>query len=193
MWPWTHIMVGYLAFSMASHTVTRRPPTGLETLLIVGAAPMPDLIDKPLAWQFQVFAGGYALGHSIFVALPVTGLFIMWTAREGRARSGLAFGSSYLLHLVGDVATGGWAVRRILWPVVTSGRPHSSFVAGLRQNLEALATTSGTLNMTPALVGQLLIVLATVGLWQADGRPGLGTLFRGLRRLAGRGENTKVP
>ncbi|NGM71199.1 metal-dependent hydrolase [Natronolimnobius sp. AArcel1] len=124
MWPWEHAIVGYLAYSLFCHLVFRRSPTGLEAFAAVFASVLPDIIDKPLAWEYGVFQTGYALGHSIFFAVPLSiavGVLAHWA---GRGSAGVAFGLGYLLHLPSDVLDGyvreGQAHPELmLWPLET--------------------------------------------------------------------------
>ncbi|MEY7847947.1 metal-dependent hydrolase [Natrarchaeobius sp. A-rgal3] len=122
MWPWEHAVVGYLAFSLFSRAYYRRAPTGLEAFAVVFASVLPDLIDKPLAWEFGVFESGYALGHSIFFAIPLSIAVSLLAKRAGRTSVGVAFGLGYLLHLPSDVlyhSLDGEGLRTevMLWPV----------------------------------------------------------------------------
>ncbi|SEH10663.1 LexA-binding, inner membrane-associated putative hydrolase [Natronorubrum sediminis] len=126
MWPWEHAIVGYLAYSLFCHTVYRDSPGGLEAFAVVFASVLPDLIDKPLAWEYGIFDSGYALGHSIFFAVPLS-LFVGIVAHSlGRPRTGLAFGLGYLLHLPSDVVDayvreGVYQPELMYWPVETTG------------------------------------------------------------------------
>ncbi|WP_254864236.1 metal-dependent hydrolase [Halovivax gelatinilyticus] len=122
MWPWEHVIIGYLAYSLFCHLFLRDSPGGLETIAVVFASVLPDLIDKPLAWEYGVFESGYALGHSIFFAIPLSIAIGLLARRFGRTRAGIAFGIGYLLHLPADVVDG--YVRGgvydpgiLLWPV----------------------------------------------------------------------------
>src|SRR6056297_3162505 len=103
MMPWTHAVVAYIGFSLASHVISRTAPTTRETALLAVGALLPDLIDKPLAWQLGVLQGGRTLGHSIFTAVPLSAAAVVVAARRGRPRLGLAFAAGYLLHLPGDI------------------------------------------------------------------------------------------
>lgn len=124
MWPWEHVIVGYLAYSLFSHVAVRASPGGLEAATVVVASVLPDAIDKPLAWEFGVVSSGYGIGHSVFVAVPLSIVAGLLARRLGRPRAGVAFGVGYLLHLPGDVvdayARGGVFVPELaLWPVAT--------------------------------------------------------------------------
>ncbi|MFU8867058.1 metal-dependent hydrolase [Natronococcus sp.] len=106
MWPWEHAIVGYVAYSLFCHAYYRDSPGGLEAFAVVFASVLPDLIDKPLAWEFEVFEIGYAIGHSIFFAVPLSIAVGALARSRGRLRAGLAFGLGYLLHLPADVLDG---------------------------------------------------------------------------------------
>ncbi|ELY64346.1 metal-dependent hydrolase [Natronococcus jeotgali] len=106
MWPWEHAIVGYVAYSLFYHAYYRDSPGGLEAFAIVFASVLPDLIDKPLAWEFEIFEVGYAIGHSIFFAVPLSIAVGALARSRGRFRAGLAFALGYLAHLPADVLDG---------------------------------------------------------------------------------------
>lgn len=135
MWPWEHAIVGYLAYSLVCHAVFRESPGGLDAFAVVFASTFPDLIDKPLAWEFGVFDAGYAIGHSVFFVVPLSVLVGTITHAAGRPRTGLAFGIGSLLHLPGDllytyVSDGILYPGIVLWPVATvpGGSPSHGFL-----------------------------------------------------------------
>ncbi|WP_306054812.1 metal-dependent hydrolase [Natronococcus wangiae] len=103
MWPWEHAIVGYLAYSLFCHAYYRDSPGGLEALAVVFASVLPDLIDKPLTWEYEVFEVGYAIGHSIFFAVPLSIVVGALARSLGRGPTGVAFAVGYLLHLPADV------------------------------------------------------------------------------------------
>ncbi|WP_394740795.1 metal-dependent hydrolase [Natronococcus roseus] len=106
MWPWEHAIMGYVAYSLFCHAYYRDSPGGLEAFAVVFASVLPDLIDKPLAWEFGVFEVGYAIGHSIFFAVPLSIAVGALARTYGRPRAGLAFAVGYLLHLPADIVDG---------------------------------------------------------------------------------------
>ncbi|TYL39701.1 hydrolase [Natronococcus pandeyae] len=121
MWPWEHAIMGYLVYSLFCHAYYRESPGGLEAFAVVFASVLPDLIDKPLAWEFEVFEIGYAIGHSIFFAVPLSIAVGALARSYGRSRTGIAFALGYLLHLPADVVDGyvrdgHFSVWIILWP-----------------------------------------------------------------------------
>ena len=190
MWPWEHAIVGYLAYSLFSHAYYRRSPTGLEAFAVVFASVFPDLVDKPLAWEFAVFQTGYSLAHSIFFAVPfavVVGLLVRFA---GRTPAGVAFGLGYLLHLPSDVLPGyvrGGRVHPeiVLWPVEKAstrdngqgfvdeflrlfGRYQRDFLAG---------EPSTYMRLQLALAGIAALV------WLYDGAPVVRELLVGSKRF----------
>lgn len=98
MMPWEHSIVGYIKYSLFIHLLYRDSPTGIGTLLVVFASLLPDLLDKPLAWQFGIFAdgGGYALFHSVFLAVPLSIVVLLLAYYRGRPRIGWTFGVGYV-------------------------------------------------------------------------------------------------
>ncbi|QFU85024.1 metal-dependent hydrolase [Natronorubrum aibiense] len=190
MWPWEHAIVGYLAYSLFSRLYYRESPTGLAAFAAVFASVLPDLIDKPLAWEFGVFQAGYALGHSIFFAIPLAIVVGVLARAAGRTPAGIAFGLGYLLHLPSDVLDGylrgGHAYPELmLWPVETvSTNDHSQGF------LEQFSRLFGQYQQD-LLAGELstyiwlqlgLAALAAL-VWLADGAPVLRECFLGGKRF----------
>ena len=62
MWPWEHLAFGYLLWSLWLRARGRSLPGDWEALVLVFATQLPDLVDKPLAWQLGVLPGGRSLG-----------------------------------------------------------------------------------------------------------------------------------
>lgn len=123
MWPWGHLAFAYLLYSLASRAVFDEAPTGGPTLVLAVASQLPDLVDKPLSWTFDVFETGYGAGHSVFVMVPVVAAAAVLASRTGRERYGLAFCVGYPAHLAGDVLLSSAlsrevALDQVLWPVV---------------------------------------------------------------------------
>lgn len=192
MWPWEHVAFGYVVYSVLVHVGFRDSPGESEAVAVVLASLLPDLIDKPLAWQIGVFESGYALGHSIFFAGPVSLVAVGLAHVYGRTRVGLAFAVGYIMHLVGDVipiyATRGvWSVDHLLWPVVVVENPlgHDGLFDGVVHNFEPYAAQILSGEVTPYLALQFGLGLAAVGLWLLDGAPGFRAVHDGIRRISG--------
>lgn len=179
MWPWEHAVIGYVAFSLLVHLFLHRSPTGRETGVFVLASVLPDLVDKPLAWQFGVFESGYALGHSVFFAVPLSITAFLVAARYDRPTLGGAFGVGYLLHLPFDVIphllrSGWFPIERVLWPVTRAEPSHQGgFVDtfdGYFQRYLAELLSGDPTGYTVAVLGMIAFSIA---LWAYDGFPGL--------------------
>ncbi len=189
MWPWEHVLVAYLGYSLVRRASTMQPPGEREALLVAVAALLPDLVDKPLAWEFGVFESGYALAHSLLFAVPLAVAAVLVGRATGHGRAGLAFGAGYLLHLVGDVVpiyagTGEWSVDHLLWPVVVVGSPRlpAGLVAGIRGNLSPYVDRLLAVEPTTYFLVKLGVGGAAVALWVLDGAPGPRGLYAGARR-----------
>ena len=201
MWPWEHAIVAYLAYSLCCHVIFRDSPAGLEAFAVVFASTLPDLIDKPLAWEFGVFDSGYAVGHSIFFAVPLA-IFVGTIAHAAtRPRAGLAFGLGYLSHPLADVVDsvfrqGLLQVDLMLWPIVSvDGQPPGPGVLevfvhyfGRYWSAVLAGDLSTYLVLQFGLAGVVLVV------WLADGAPVLRECLhaghRVARTLLGRGPDS---
>lgn len=179
MWPWGHAAVGYLLYSPLVRLTEGRGPTGVEVAVLAVATQLPDLVDKPLSWIFGIFPQGFAVGHSVFVAVPL-GLAVAGVAvARDRSATGVAFVVGYWSHLLGDVALAlalgePAAVDRVLWPVVTLPPYGTDYEAGGRL---AHYVTTWVASMrqgggTTALVAYLSPLVGAVVLWLLDGLPG---------------------
>lgn len=182
MWPWEHLAVGYLCYSLYSRTRIGSPPGGAETLAVVFGTQFPDLVDKPLAWQLGLLPSGNSLTHSVFTAVFLS-VFAFGLAKHwGVPQLGVAFAVGYLLHLPGDV----------FYPLVYGGEPWTAFLwwpfvpvgsgetVGFLPKLFDLLDRTGGFLTTPAgqayLGVELGLVASAVGVWWFDGRPGPGVV-----------------
>lgn len=190
MWPWGHAGLGYLLYSLSLRATGRRV-TGPEAVVLLVATQLPDLVDKPLAWQFDVVSSGYAVGHSLVVAVPLAVAVLALARRHGRPRLGAAFVVGHLSHLAGDVLVAvalsrPYTVERVLWPLVSvpGSHPELSFLDQIGYyGSEFVAYLGTTDSFLPTLLFTVPPV-AAVALWVADGRPGLGTVRRVSRAVA---------
>ncbi|EMA40905.1 metal-dependent hydrolase [Halobiforma nitratireducens] len=194
MWPWEHAIVGYLTYSLFCHAYYRDSPGGLEAFAVVFASVLPDIIDKPLAWEFGVFETGYALGHSIFFAGPLAIVVGLLARSWGRQRAGIAFGLGYLLHLPADIVDG--YVRGgylefgiVLWPVRPIETPpthsHEGFLAEFVRLFAGYQEQLLAGDLSTYLWLQLGVGVLTALLWLSDGAPVLRECLLGCKRLLG--------
>lgn len=179
MWPWEHAAIGYLAFSLCVNLLLRRSPSGREAVVVVFASVLPDLIDKPLGWQFGVFDSGYGVAHSVFFAVPLSLAVLLVAAAADRPLLGAAFGVGYLLHSPFDVVPvylqeGSVPIERVLWPAMSAGGGDyegglaGTFVEYFRDYADQLLT-----DPSGYLLGVVALVAFTGLLWLYDGMPGL--------------------
>jgi len=187
MWPWEAAVFGYLLYSLYCHGRYREAPDGWAVILVAVAAVLPDVIDKPLDWQFGVFANGYALGHSVFFGVPVALASYAVASRLDRPRLGTAFGVGFLSHVFGDsiehmVHGRVWfGLEHMLWPVVTlPPSRHADFSGTVVTYLSEYLHEVLALHPTPYLLLVSAIVVLVVPLWLYDGCPGLREVRVGL-------------
>lgn len=181
MWPWGHLAVGYLAFTLAVRTRAERRPRGGETLVLAVWTQFPDLVDKPLALTLGVLPSGRSLAHSLLVAVPILVLVTAYARRRGYASLGVAAATGYLTHLAGDslrpVATGEFeSLGSLAWPI-TALAPSSG--PGGHGILDVVLSVSPT----PYVAFQVALVGIAAAAWVADGSPGV----RDVRRLVAEG------
>lgn len=177
MWPLGHAAVGYLLYSLSTRArFDGRPATPPTVVLLVGTQ-IPDLVDKPLAWYGGVLPTGRSLGHSLLVLAPLC-LAVYWLARRrGRAELGVAFGVGAISHPLVDSVPALWSgteVNYLLYPVV----PVEAYEEGAPTLAELLAGSLGE----PWFLLEFVLAAAALLAWHRDGRPGLGTVERVVRR-----------
>ncbi len=172
MWPWGHLAVGYLLYSMLARWRFDRTPSDAGALVVAFATQFPDLVDKPLAWTVHVLPTGRSLAHSLLTATVVC-LLVGWYARKhDRPALAIAFAVGYISHLFGDaivpVLAGQYGyVSYLVWPLLELP-PHETGTSFIEM--------FASLELTPlVLAGSTLSTLAFV-VWLRDGRPGLSML-----------------
>ncbi|QCC52860.1 metal-dependent hydrolase [Halapricum salinum] len=178
MWPWGHLALGYVLYSLGRRAGRRAPPTDQQTLALALGTQLPDLIDKPLAWWVPILPGGRTLGHSLVFAVPLV-LVLGWVAhRRGRRSWVVAFAVGYASHLAGDlylaVAWGNYyELNILLWPLTPTV---------LYDAQPSVLWHLSSITLTPLFLAELALGAFVVALWLADGRPGIGSVRRLLRR-----------
>ena len=122
MFPWTHAAFGYLLL-VGLAVLLRRRVSRAELVAVVVGTQLPDLVDKPLAWYFNVIPSGRSLAHSLLLAIPLSLVVLAVAWYRSHPGVGFAFGIGYLSHLFGDVdgALYQWDPEKLtflLWPVL---------------------------------------------------------------------------
>jgi len=179
MWPWEHLAIGYVAYSLLSRLAWRQPPAAGAAVAVALGTQFPDLVDKPLGWVLGVLPGGTTLAHSLVTAMALGLVVLVVGILCERERPALAFLVGYLSHIPADV----------LYPVVLGGQPKVWFLlwplraAPTRSPAAALPHVLGLVEQfagflaSPLSVGYLLAEAPLLGfaawLWIRDGRPGL--------------------
>lgn len=174
MWPWGHLAVGYLAYSLYTRTRTTQPPEDAPTLALAVGTQFPDLIDKPLAWTVGLLPNGRSLAHSVLTALLVIAALKVLAHRRARSVLANAFAIGYLSHLGADalhplVERDLLSVAFLAWPIVPAIEydTDKSFLAHLH-----------SIEFTPFFTFELGLVVLTLLVWIRDGAPGLVAIRR---------------
>jgi len=179
MWPWEHLALGYIVYSLSSRALGAGPPNGGALAAVAIGSQFPDLVDKPLGWVFHVFSAGLSVAHSLLVAVPLS-LLVIAIARTRRATAlGVAFAVGYLVHLPADVVYPMLLGQEpkasfLLWPLVPAPTANPEAVLPY---VEALFGAFLALLVSPQgmlYVGlELTLLLSALVLWIGDGGPGL--------------------
>ncbi|WP_254547448.1 metal-dependent hydrolase [Halomarina pelagica] len=179
MWPWEHLAVGYIAASLVVHLVWRRSPDAATAVAIAIGSQFPDLIDKPLAWEFGVLSSGISLAHSVFTVavLCVAVASLAWW--RGYPRVGVGFAVAYALHPPMDavypiVYGESPSFEVLLWPLVTHVNDSGT---GFFENFTYFLSRTVELASSPQgqayVAFEVLLLGVAFALWLYDGAPGL--------------------
>ena len=188
MWPWEHLAVGYLGYSLALRLAGRTTPRPWPVVALAVGTQFPDLVDKPLAWTLGVLPSGHSLAHSLFAALPLAALAVTVGVAVGKQRVGAAFAFGYLSHLPGDafyppLVGGPPNYDFLFWPVVAVSSPETSvgFAAMVRTLFARYVERLASGEVSPYLAVELGLLASVVALWVADGLPPLRWLWSRIR------------
>jgi len=159
MWPWGHLGLGYL---LALPLLVRLDLDGdyvALTALAVGTQ-LPDLVDKPLAWTFDVLPYGRAAMHSLLV-LGAAAVVVLGVLRSVRVAAPLLAG--WATHVVGDVvyplAEGSFGeVTFLAWPLLALPKPAGDYgIVSYFRNLSLTGETALEVGLFAVAVGVFLV------------------------------------
>jgi hypothetical protein len=178
MWPWEHLVFGYLLYSATVRLTGGGRPGSRATVVLAVATQLPDLVDKPLGWGLAVLPAGRSLAHSLLVFGLLLVVLVRLDRRRGSALA-LPFSVGYLSHLAGDVIYPlllgkGLRAGFLLWPLVpVEAAPVDGVVPHVwalwRDYVGVVTSTTGGL----LIVAEFAFLLAGLLVWLADGAPGL--------------------
>ncbi|MGQ4557343.1 metal-dependent hydrolase [Halobellus sp. GM3] len=190
MWPWGHLAVGYLCYSVFTRWRFRQPPQHRPALVLAVATQLPDLIDKPLAYWSQIIPSGRSLAHSLLIVVPLWILVWRISTRYDARRIGTAFFVGYLTHLLGD-SYGALLTSQfdrasfLLWPILPAPEYTTT---SFGQHWIQLLTRVRTITVQGFLSGDLpmvayqgLLAGFVAVLWVIDGTPGIDPLLDRIR------------
>ena len=177
MWPWGHVALGYLLYSLFARQRHARPPTPAAAIAVGVGTLLPDLIDKPLAWSMAVLPNGRSLAHSAFALVVLVALAWVLANRSRQTRLHVpvgAFAIAYGSHLLGDglhalVAGEFDDLAYLLWPVL----PPVEY-----DTTQSFAAHFAQLSLTPSLGFEFVLTALALLAWYRDGTPGLSFVRR---------------
>lgn len=178
MWPWEHLAFGYVCYVLGRRGLDGRAPSDREAIVLAFGTQLPDLVDKPLAWELGLLPSGVSLAHSILVAVPVTAAVVVITRRRGAGPVGTALGVGWFSHIAGDglyplLTGGGVSPGYMLWPLVPAGSGTEPFAVTVPQLWETFVTFLATPRGQLYLAGEFAFLAFALGLWLWDGAPGI--------------------
>ncbi|WP_459193010.1 metal-dependent hydrolase [Halosimplex sp. J119] len=174
MWPWGHLALAYLLYSLYARLHRGHRSTAAPALVVAVGSQAPDLIDKPLAWTLSILPTGRSLSHSLLVVVPIVALVyaLARVRAEGEEPLAVAFAFGTLSHLFGDA----------LYSLVKLEFRHAGFllwpaVPPVEYEVEqSFAAHFALVEASPEFYFELALVAVAVVVWRADGYPGLATV-----------------
>ena len=177
MWPWEHLAFGYLLYSLARRA-RGDIPMGSAAVALAFGTQFPDLVDKPLTWTFGLLPGG-TFAHTVFVTLPAVAIVFVTGRRVGRPHVAAGFSAGYLSHLLGDVVYpvvlgDAPSLGRFFWPLVpNTPSPRPGLLENFLYYFGRFQSHTGSPGGWVVVALELALLTTAVGLWMADGMPGL--------------------
>jgi hypothetical protein len=177
MWPWGHLGVAYLLYSLYSRGRFGRAPRPEPVVAVIVGSQFADLIDKPLAWWVGVLPSGRSLAHSLLFAAVLIVVVYAAGVALGRLETATAFVIAHLSHLLADVPPRFFLgypfdAEFLLWPLLS--QPAFDYHERVFEPpaVVELVVTPFTDPVVFAALEVVLLGLA-LALWYVDGRPGL--------------------
>lgn len=170
MWPIGHAAVGYLCWAALERSDIDDGSADLAAIAVVFGAWFPDLVDKPLAWQFAVLPTGRSLAHSLLVLIPLVILVAGLAIRFGYPAAGIAFGIGTISHPIVDAAPALWrddtSVDFLFYPI-TAVEPYAEPGP---PSISALLADSLT---DPYFLLEFVLLGVAIVVWYRRGMPGV--------------------
>jgi hypothetical protein len=177
MWPWAHVALGYLLYTLYLRLRTGEQPTGAAVIAVVFGTQLPDLIDKPLAWELHVLEYGRSLAHSFVTGTLILGVIVWYLHRRGRDQLGVALAIGYYSHFLGDayysILSGQWGdLAFLVWPLLP--------IPGVATETEGILAHLLNIRAEPFFLFGVVLTGVAFAVWLSHGRPGLGLLRKQL-------------
>lgn len=136
MWPMGHLGVAYCLYTLGVRLRADSPPARGPSLALVVGSQLPDLVDKPLAWGFDLLPTGRTLAHSLLVLVPLCLAVTAYAYSRDQTESAVGFSVGILSHPFIDALPVLWRPERspdfLLWPSLPVEPPEGSLsVVGL--------------------------------------------------------------
>lgn len=165
MYPLGHFLLTALPLCAYWAIRYRRVPRGHTLLLVLVATQLPDVIDKPLAWSFNIIPSGRMLAHSIVIVLPILIAICLVATRWGLGRVASLFSVAYLSHIAGDFypilweGTAYYFFSNLFWPLLAANPDQNpSFAAHAPPDLASLVVPLGVLMIIGGYIAVDLLI-----------------------------------
>lgn len=178
MWPIGHAAVAYLLYSLYGRWEPEHRVDGVTVWILLFGSVFPDLVDKPLAWYFDVLPTGRSLAHSLLLLIPLCLIILAVAHRYGRLEWGIAFGIGAISHALVDALPVLWrddaTAAFLLYPLVAV-EPYDT---GPPSVLGLMIDSMGD----PYVLLEFVLFGVALVLWSRHGYPGLDICRRNLAK-----------
>jgi len=139
VFPPEHFLVAFIPLLTYIIVRDKQFPDRRFVAVVFAGTQFPDLIDKPLAYQFGIIPSGRVFMHSLPTAIPVLLVVGFYGWKTNRVRLGAAFVFSHLSHLLADnrrmlIQQNPQIPPELLWPFASIERqitPHWAGTGGI--------------------------------------------------------------
>ena len=177
MWPVGHVAIAYILYSVSTRFRFEETPTAGPAIVVVFGSIFPDLVDKPLAWYFDVLPTGRTLMHSLLVLVPLCLAVYLVTRAYDRSEYGVAFAIGAISHSLVDALPRLWNpeadVGFLLWPYWSVDPYEGNPPTVTELLLNSLAD--------PYFYSEFVLLAIALVLWRAHGYPGLSEPLQSLQ------------
>jgi hypothetical protein len=178
MWPWGHLAVAYLSYVIVVR-LRGENQQYLPLVAVIIGSQLPDIVDKPLAWSFEILPAGRSLMHSLITVLLVVTVVYWVSQRFQRENIAIGLGIGMVSHILVDpdpsvvigLLQGQWSQSQwmmyLLWPLLPVP-PYPSDLSFIQVFL--------SFRLNPFEIFEFILFAVAVIVWIRSDTPGYKTI-----------------